>query len=135
MSKQTTPEAFAAGRQTMESVYGAALLPPEVKAGGSPFQDETVGHLFADIWSRPGLSVRDRRLLVLGATAMLGRADLIEVQTFGALANGELNKAELDEALLQLAFYVGWGNATAVQSGFRAALARHDAKTKADGGA
>jgi hypothetical protein len=37
MSKQTTPEAFAAGRQTMESVYGATLLPPEAKAGSSPF--------------------------------------------------------------------------------------------------
>jgi len=125
MSKHVSDADFSRGNNTMNTVYGVALLPPNAHAGMSPFADETVGHLFADIWTRPGLSVRDRRLLVIGATAMLGRADLIETQIFGALANSELSKAELDEILLQLAFYVGWGNATAVQNGFTAALARH----------
>jgi alkylhydroperoxidase/carboxymuconolactone decarboxylase family protein YurZ len=126
MSELTTPEQFARGRDAMTKVYGTELLPHSVQSGTSPFTDETVGHLFADIWLRPGLSIRDRRLLVLGATAMLGRADLIEVQTFGALVNGELTKGEMDEILLQLAFYAGWGNATSVQKGFSAALTRFD---------
>jgi hypothetical protein len=30
-------------------------------AKGMPFVDEIVNHLFADIWARPGLSLRDRR--------------------------------------------------------------------------
>jgi alkylhydroperoxidase/carboxymuconolactone decarboxylase family protein YurZ len=127
MSIPVTEEAFAKGREMMEEVYGVQLLPEGAKPGLAPFLDETVGHLFADIWSRPGLSIRDRRLLVIGATAMLGRPDLIEVQVFGALMNGELNKAELAEISLQLAFYAGWPNTTAMNAGIEAALTRYSA--------
>jgi alkylhydroperoxidase/carboxymuconolactone decarboxylase family protein YurZ len=117
--------AFAAGLEKMREVYAAELAPPgSQKLGLSPFSDETMGTLFARVWSRPGLSMRDRRLLVIAATASLGRADLIEVQVYGALANGELTIAELDEVLLHLAFYVGWPNATAIQTGIRNAHAR-----------
>lgn len=125
MSKPITEEAFAAGCKMMTAVYGKDQPSPQMKFGLAPWTDETVGHLFADIWSRPGLSIRDRRLLVIGATAMLGRADLIETQVTGALENGELTKAELDEIVLQLAFYVGWGNSTSVMQGIGAALRRH----------
>jgi 4-carboxymuconolactone decarboxylase len=124
MSKPITEEAFAAGCKMMTAVYGKDQPSSQTKYGLSPWMDETVGHLFADIWSRPGLSVRDRRLLVIGVTAALGRADLIEVQVNGALENGEFTKAELDEIVLQLAFYVGWGNSTAVMQGIGAALRR-----------
>ncbi len=130
MSNPPTEEAFAKGRDVMAEVYGAQLLPDGVKPGLAPFLDETVAHLFGDIWSRPGLSIRDRRLLVIGATAMLGRADLIEVQVFGALVNGELDRASLAEVSLQLAFYAGWGNTTAVNNGIDAALKRYAAIAK-----
>lgn len=109
----------------MDTVYGhgfSARLPTD---GQAPFLRDTVEHLFADIWSRPGLSVRDRRLLVLGATAALGRPDLIHIQALGALRNGELDAEQLQEALLHLAYYVGWGNASAVSDGFAKALADH----------
>jgi alkylhydroperoxidase/carboxymuconolactone decarboxylase family protein YurZ len=130
MSIPVTEEAFAKGREMMKEVYGVQLLPEGAKSGLAPFLDETVGHLFADIWSRPGLSIRDRRLLVIGATAMLGRPDLIEVQVFGALMNGELNKAELAEISLQLAFYAGWPNTTAMNTGIETALTRYSAQAK-----
>jgi alkylhydroperoxidase/carboxymuconolactone decarboxylase family protein YurZ len=130
MSKPVTEEEFAKGRAAMKEVYGVQLLPDGAKPGIAPFLDETVGHLFGEIWSRPGLSIRDRRLLVIGATAMLGRSDLIEVQVFGALVNGELDKASLAEVSLQLAFYAGWGNTTAVNTGIDAALKRYSAQAK-----
>ena len=129
MSKSITPEAFAEGCKVMSAIYGKDQPSPQMKFGLSPWTDETVGHLFADVWSRPGLSVRDRRLLVLGATAALGRADLVEVQVKGALEMGDFTKVELDEMVLQLAFYVGWGNSTAVMQGIGAALRRHAADT------
>ena len=44
----------------------------------------------------------------LGIAASLGRADLIEVQLLGALRNGEIEVAQVDEIVLHLAFYVGW---------------------------
>lgn len=112
------------GLATMDSVYGrglASVMPPADQR--APATAMTVDHLFGEIWSRPGLSIRDRRLLVLGATAMLGRPDLIETQVRGALINGELTEAELDEIVLQLHYYAGWGNGTAVQAGVTAALA------------
>ena len=132
MSKQSDEpdsDSFAEGRRVMERIYGMDLLPPSVKPGDSPWTDETVTHLFARIWSRPGLSVRDRRLLVIGATSALGRAELVEIQILGALRNGELNEMELEEVLLQLAFYVGWPNATAVSRAIQAALQRHRSAT------
>ncbi|MCV7104871.1 NAD-binding protein [Mycolicibacterium chitae] len=109
------------GLQTMDKVYGTGLAAhmPEER---SPALAMTVDHLFGEVWARPGLSLRDRRLVVLGATAMLGRADLIEVQVRGALINGELTEDELEEIVLQLHYYAGWGNGTAVQAGVDAAL-------------
>ncbi|CAN5623263.1 hypothetical protein BH10ACT9_BH10ACT9_16870 [soil metagenome] len=112
------------GLATMDAVYGTGLA-AAMPTDRTPTLTMTIDHLFGEIWSRPGLSIRDRRLLVLGATAALGRADLIETQARGALVNGELTEEELEEAVLQLHYYVGWGNGTAVQSGVAAALANH----------
>ena len=103
---------YARGLEVLERVYGPSGAAMMKGGDGSPFVFETVAHLFGDIWSRPGLSVRDRRLLVLGATAMLGREDLMETQVRGALANGELDDAALEEIALTLMFYAGAGNAT-----------------------
>ena len=124
-------EAFEAGLKMLGQVYGPALSARVSEAGApSPYMQETVSHLFGDIWSRGKMSVRDRRLMVIGAIAMIGRQDLIEVQVGAALANGELTVAELDEMLLLLAFYVGWPNSTAVSRGMAAAVATHQAAAK-----
>lgn len=127
------PQAWVAGRHTMDAVYGEGFSERLPQTGQAPFLLDTVQHLFADIWARPGLSIRDRRLLVIGATAALGRSDLIRVQTLGALRNGELDETQLREALLHLAYYVGWGNASAVSSGFESALADFAALTSNSG--
>ncbi len=109
------------GLDTMAQVYGpqvAAMMPDERNATLT----DTIDHLFGEIWSRPGMSIRDRRLLVIGATAMTGRADLIEIQVRGALLNGELTPEQLDELVLMLHYYAGWGNGTQVQKGVNAAV-------------
>lgn len=116
------------GLENIVKVYGDDLgfpermkeMPPEQ----APFTTETIDHLFAEIWDRPGLSIRDRRLLVLGVTAGLGRADLAETQIVGALRNEELTREQLGEMVLQLAFYAGWPCATAINSAVSAAVAR-----------
>lgn len=111
------------GQEILTQVYGAEAAAPIVALADSPYVGETVRHLFAEIWDRPGLSIRDRRLLVLGATAMLGRSDLVETQVKGALLAGELDREQLEEACLHLAFYTGWGKATETWKGIQAALA------------
>ena len=114
MTEERDEAQMQRGYKMVDAVYGE---------GSSDVM--AVGHLFGDIWSRPHLSLRDRRLLVLGATAALGRKDLVEIQVRGALANGEFTDAELDEAALMLAFYVGWGNGSATWQGIAAAQKAH----------
>jgi 4-carboxymuconolactone decarboxylase len=91
------------GLDMMGRVYGW-----EVKDGPGDFFAVTVDHLFGDIWSRPGLTVRDRRLLVLGVLAAQGQVDLADIQVRAALGNGELDAGQLREAALFLTHYVGW---------------------------
>jgi 4-carboxymuconolactone decarboxylase len=116
------------GLKTIDKVYGPGFSSQIEPAAGAPFVAETIDHLFANIWNRPELSVRDRRLLVLGATAMLGKPELVEAQASGALQNKELTEAQLEEAVLQLAYYVGWGNSTATWQGVQAAKAKAKAE-------
>ncbi len=110
------------GIEAVDQVYGGSWAE---RMHDSPFMGEIVRHLFGEIWTRPGLSIRDKRLLVIGATTMLGRPDLIAVQVAGAIANGELSNEELDEIPLLMLFYAGAGNTTALQQGI------NDAKTRA----
>jgi 4-carboxymuconolactone decarboxylase len=116
------------GLEYVTRVYGDDLGFPErlenLTPEQAPYTTETIDHLFADVWSRPGLSIRDRRLLVFGVTAGLGRADLAETQMVGALRNDELTPEELGEIVLQLAFYAGWPCAQAMQRAASAAVAR-----------
>lgn len=118
MSNNERDEKFIRGLEVVDQVYADPTLTAQMAAGGDQlWTSETIRHLFADIWGRPGLSIRDRRLLVIGATTMLGRADLLEVQLRGAILNGEFSDEELDEMVLQMAFYAGWGNTTALNRG------------------
>lgn len=114
-------ELLAKGLAMMDEVYGPGVSDMTAMVADYPYPGETVRHLFGEIWNRPHLSIRDRRLLVLGATAMLGRPDLVEVQVRGAILNNELDDNQLEEVALQLAFYAGWGNTTAVWKGIQEA--------------
>jgi 4-carboxymuconolactone decarboxylase len=74
--------------------------------------------------------MRDRRLLVIGATAMLGRDDLIETQVKGGILNGEFTDEQLDEIPLMMLFYAGAGNTTMTFKGIQAARANVKAEKK-----
>ncbi|NUR88645.1 MAG: carboxymuconolactone decarboxylase family protein [Nonomuraea sp.] len=65
--------------------------------------------LFAEVWAREGLSVRDRRILLLGLLVGQGAPDhQIEVQLDAALRAGELTVDELRELVVFLTHYAGW---------------------------
>ncbi|MBA3036201.1 MAG: hydroxyacid dehydrogenase [Desulfobacterium sp.] len=111
------------GSQMMDETYGKGTVKmPPASDDLPPFVDATFRIVFGDIWTRPQLSIRDRRLLVIGAIAQMNRPDLIEVQVLGALANNELTEEQLQEAVLHLAFYCGWPNGTTVYQGVTSAL-------------
>ncbi|NKY84435.1 carboxymuconolactone decarboxylase family protein [Nocardia veterana] len=101
----------ARGLAKMSEVYGW-----EVADGPGAHFAVTVDHLFADIWSRPELSVRDRRLLLLGALTAQGLHDVSEIQVSAALRNGELTEEQLREIAIFLCHYTGWAAGTKFDS-------------------
>ena len=86
----------------------------------------TVDHLFGDIWSRPGLSMRDKRLITLSVVTALGLPDLAEIQVNAALENGEMTSDELREMALFITHYVGFP----LGSGFNGVVERVAAKRR-----
>lgn len=97
------PELRAKGLRKMEQVYGF-----DMSDGGGDFFAYTADHLFADIWSRPGLSDRDRRLLLIGMLAGQGAADVLGIQVPAAYGAGDLDDAALREIVVFLSHYAGW---------------------------
>ncbi|MBB2990704.1 4-carboxymuconolactone decarboxylase [Mycolicibacterium iranicum] len=92
------------GLEKMNEVYGWEM--PDIQ--GDPFFDLTVDHLFGTIWTRPGLSMRDKRIMTLTAVAALGNSDLAEIQANAALHNDELTGDELKEMAVFLTQYLGF---------------------------
>ena len=97
------PETRRRGLEKMEEVYGF-----DMTDGQGDFFGYTADHLFADIWNRPGLSDRDRRLLLIGLLAGTGGADVLGIQIPAAYANGELDDTALREIVIFLCHYAGW---------------------------
>ena len=92
------------GLAKMNEVYGWDM--PNIE--GDPYFDLTVEHLFGNIWSRPGLSMRDKRIMTLTVVAALGNSDLAEIQANAALHNEELTAEELKEMAIFLTHYLGF---------------------------
>jgi len=63
--------------------------------------------LFGEVWERPGLSKRDRSLIVVATLIALGRERQLVGHLNRALDNG-ISKKELSEVITHLAFYAGW---------------------------
>ncbi|MBE8516771.1 carboxymuconolactone decarboxylase family protein [Amycolatopsis sp. H6(2020)] len=117
------------GLEMMREVYGWEMpdLPGE-------FFAVTVDHLFAEIWTRPGLSLRDRRLLLLGVIAALGLEDIAAIQVKAALQNEELDAAQLREVVVFLTHYVGWPLGTKLSTTVDKVVAKHEKAAGSAGG-
>jgi 4-carboxymuconolactone decarboxylase len=63
---------------------------------------------FADVWSRDTLSVKERRLLLLGLLVGQGLGHQVTEQLDAALRTGDLNESELREVVVFLTHYAGW---------------------------
>ena len=97
------PEARRRGLEKMEEVYGFDMADAE-----GDFFRYTADHLFGEIWQRPGLTDRDRRLLLIGMLAASGQADVLGIQVPAAHANGELGDEALREIVIFVCHYAGW---------------------------
>lgn len=112
------------GAQMMKKVYaGDVAVPP---AGASAFADVMLEQLFAEIWTREALPVRDRRLLTMGVIAALGEGNTWAIQVKAALKNGELSAEQVREALLHVAQYAGYPRAAGLMGPTEKAIAEHE---------
>jgi 4-carboxymuconolactone decarboxylase len=63
--------------------------------------------LFGDVWERPGLSKRDRSLIVVATLIATYRPEQLKGHIERALTNG-VTREEIGEIITHLAFYAGW---------------------------
>lgn len=122
------PELRRRGLLRMEQVYGF-----DMTDGDGDFFRYTADHLFADIWDRPGLSDRDRRLLLIGLLAGQGAADVLGIQIPAAHSTGELDADALREIVIFLSHYAGWPNGARINSIVEETIARAE-RRRGDGG-
>lgn len=96
-------DARARGRAKFEEVY-------PVRANPEPSDWEAIMYedLFGGIWQRPGLSTRDRRLMVIGVAAAQGNENILRLQLRAGLAKGDLVEQDLEEITIFLTQYVGY---------------------------
>jgi len=99
------------GIEMLKKVYaGDVVTPPP----GNAFTDVMLEQLFAEVWTRDILSVRDRRILLMGIIAEKGEPMTFGIQIKAALKNGELEPDQARELLLMIAQYAGYPRAAAL---------------------
>ena len=106
------------GRAQMRDVYGWDIDPT------TPFEVATVDHLFAEVWTEGALSVRDRRLVLIGIAAASGLEDVAILQLDTAVRLGELDTDDLRTLVVFLAHYVGWPRAAKLNTEVEKLIAR-----------
>ena len=100
----------AKGKKIFDDVYGGVVpLPPNSDSIG--FMQLLLDQSFAEVWSREALSIRDRRLLVMGVLAALGEDAPFVIQMKAALLKNELTAEQVKEIPVFLAHYVGFPRA------------------------
>ena len=113
-------ERRARGLEMINKVYAGDVVVPDE---GYIFTDVMLEQLFAEVWTRDVLSLRDRRLLMLGIIAEKGEAALFGIQSKAALKNGELDEEQLRELLLMIAQYSGYPRAASMLGPLETAIA------------
>jgi len=73
----------------------------------SEFQDLLTRYAWGEVWTRPGLDIRTRRVLVIGTLIALGRFDEFRMHARAALVEGGFSPQDLKEIVLQQAIYCG----------------------------
>ena len=100
----------AAGSETRRRVLGSAHVDRAVERSSpltAEFQDLITRYAWGEIWTRPLLDERTRRLLVMATLIALGRFDEFRMHVRAALEQGGLSLDEIKEVVLQQAIYCG----------------------------
>ncbi|ANI80223.1 carboxymuconolactone decarboxylase family protein [Sphingobium sp. EP60837] len=102
-------EAYDRGLALRKEVLGADYVERSFANADDfsrPMQELSTEYCWGNIWSREGLSRRDRSLLNIGMISALNRPHELKLHVKAALSNG-LTREEIREAILQVAIYCG----------------------------
>src|SRR5258705_11073063 len=116
--------ASAGHAQTKTGPGGKPMFSPEdVRMVAPALEKYSHDRLLGEVWQRPGLSLRDRRILTLAV--LITRNQPIEMAYYlnVALDNG-VKPSEISEMITYLAFYSGWGNAMSAVGGVKEVFAQ-----------
>ena len=107
---EAADQLFKAGLVNRRRVLGDAWVDASLENRtdfNADFQAMITRIAWHEIWGRPGLDDRTRRLLVLAITASLGRWEEFALHVRSGLSQGGFTKDELKEVLMQTAIYAG----------------------------
>jgi 4-carboxymuconolactone decarboxylase len=126
-------KAFEAGLAMRKKVLGADYVANSFKNAdnfSSPFQELATEFAWGSVWTRPGLSLRDRSLVTLAQCIALNRPNEIRIHLRGALRNG-VSKTEIRELCLHSFLYCGGPASLDAFHTIKAALPEIEALEKA----
>lgn len=113
-------ERRALGEEKLKDVYAGDVVAP---AEGYAFTDIMLKQLFAELWTRETLSMRDKRILLLGIIAEKGEPMTFKIQVKASLKRGEMTPDEARELLLFIAQYAGYPRAASMLAPLEEAIA------------
>lgn len=120
---ETPEQRRARGLAKMSEVYGW-----DFQDGPGDFFAMTADHLFAEVWSRPGLDTAQRRLLLIGMLAGQGRHDVLDIHLEAALTSGDLDADALREMVVFLSHYAGWPVGATMNTQVEQVIGKHTVK-------
>lgn len=112
-------EQRARGKAQMKAVYGWDIDHVE-----GTFVQYTVDHLFAEVWQEGKLTVKERRLMLIGMAAGGGMDDVAGLQLDAAVRLGELDAEDLRAIVIFIAHYAGWPAAAKLNTEVEKIIAR-----------
>ncbi|HET8711773.1 MAG TPA: carboxymuconolactone decarboxylase family protein [Spongiibacteraceae bacterium] len=108
---QSAQQRLEIGQQKFTQI-AVVQAPPPV----TPFFDVGIlNFVFGELWTRPGLDQRGRRLVTLACAATSSATTPIRSHTYAALATGDITPDEMQEFVLQFAVDAGWPKGAVLQ--------------------
>ncbi len=99
-------ERYKRGMELLKKM-GREELMMDQKALCPELYEMSVGHLFGDVWARPGLSLRERQLVTLAANIALARPNGNHSHYRSSKHIG-ITHEEIMEVIIQVGHYAGW---------------------------
>lgn len=97
---------IAVRREVMGDAFVDAALERAAGSDGEELQNHITATVWGSVWTREGLSRRDRSLLNIGMLVALRATEELRGHVRGALVNG-LTREEITEAIIHASGYCG----------------------------